>query len=99
MSFKEIFYKTFYGSKTIVISVAKKEDHSYSFAIAKYLTKSKSDLESHQQFSLSEENFNHFVNLLYAQSKEEPCCICGEEENTEYSSICNTCYEYHIMGK
>jgi hypothetical protein len=60
----EIFYKTFYGSTTVVISVAERDDKSVSFSIAKYADKSKSEFISHQQFSLTKENFELLITDL-----------------------------------
>lgn len=61
---KEIFYKTFFGRDTVVISVLRKEDESISIAIAKYQDTSKTRLESHQQFGLRKEDFKELVTKL-----------------------------------
>ena len=66
---EEIFYKNYFGGTTVVLSVLRREDNSYSFSVAKYMDKSKSVFIEHCQFGLEEEDFKELIKELSKEVK------------------------------
>ena len=61
---EEIFYKTYFGGRTVTISILKREDDSYSVSVAKYADRSKHSFVGHFQFSLKKEEFKDLIQKL-----------------------------------
>lgn len=61
---EEIFYKTYFGGRTVTISILKREDSSYSFSVANYMDKSKSVFIEHCQFGLEQQDFKDLITEL-----------------------------------
>ena len=64
---EEIFYKTYFGGRTVTISILKREDNSYSFSVAQYMDKSKSVFIEHCQFGLEQQDFKELIQKLNKQ--------------------------------
>ena len=61
---EEIFYKNYFGRRTVTISIVKREDDTYSVSLAKYADKSKHSFVGHFQFSLEKEDFKELIQKL-----------------------------------